>query len=71
MLKKLKHFILFFAATLNIAASAFFIYSDYYRFSKESDSLVSATLGVWFAVVSGLLWLMFIVLYLASQSRKK
>jgi len=71
MLNKIKNYTAFFAATLNIVASAIFIYAEYFRFSKEDDSLVAANFGIWFAFFSGLLWLVFVILYFVARARKK
>ena len=71
MINKIKKYTLFFAVTLNIVASAFFIRSDYIRFSNADDSLVMATLGVWFAGVSGILWVLYGALLLFTRLRRK
>ena len=71
MLNKIKHYSLFFAATLNIIASAYFVYAETLRYSDTARAEVTATLGTWFAAVSVVLWVLFTVLYFVARSRKK
>lgn len=68
MINKTKTYTAFFAATLNILASAFFADSVVKRWSEPNN--VSSSFGFCFFAASLLLWAVYIVLYFVSSARK-
>ena len=69
MINKIKRYSLFFAATLNIVASAFFADAATKQWSDPNN--VSSAYGFWFFAASLLLWLVYVVAYIASTLNKK
>jgi hypothetical protein len=69
MINKIKKYTSFFAATLNIVASAFFADAATKQWSDPNN--VSSAVGFWFFAASLLLWAVYAVAYFVGASMKK
>jgi len=68
MTKKIQRNIAFYAATLNIVASSFFVDATYKRVSDPNN--VSESIGLWLFGASLLLWIIYVVFYIVTKSKK-
>lgn len=69
MINKTKKYIGFFAATLNIIASALFVIAMTTTSSDLDSSNVTSSTGLWFATASLILWVIYIALALTNHKK--